>query len=210
MRIITVSREFGSGGRELGKRLAEYMGIDYYDSRIIEAIADRCGVSEDYADYMLTHSFPSSAPILTRQSLHVTPEAHLPPVELMRAEAGVIKGIAAAGRDCVIVGRNANVLLKDYSPYDIFVCADTASKLKRCRERAQPDENFSDRVLLSKMKMIDRNRKRDCEMISDFRWGNRTSYRLIVNTSGCTVKLLIPGLAALIRDWFENRGTENA
>ena len=197
MRIITVSREFGSGGRELGKRLAEYMGIDYYDSRIIEAIADRCGVSEDYADYMLTHSFPSSAPILTRQSLHVTPEAHLPPVELMRAETGVIKGIA-------------NVLLKDYSPYDIFVCADTASKLKRCRERAQPDENFSDRVLLSKMKMIDRNRKRDCEMISDFRWGDRTSYRLIVNTSGCTVKLLIPGLAALIRDWFENRGTENA
>ena len=185
MRIITVSREFGSGGRELGKRLAEYMGIDYYDSRIIEAIADRCGVSEDYADYMLTHSFPSSAPILTRQSLHVTPEAHLPPVELMRAETGVIKGIAAAGRDCVIVGRNANVLLKDYSPYDIFVCADTASKLKRCRER-------------------------DCEMISDFRWGNRTSYRLIVNTSGCTVKLLVPGLAALIRDWFENCGKENA
>ena len=50
MRIITISREFGSGGRELGKRLAEHIGFDYYDREIISAIAKEQGMDEEYIE----------------------------------------------------------------------------------------------------------------------------------------------------------------
>lgn len=53
MRIITISREFGSGGRELGKRLAGRLGIDYYDREIITAIAGQNGLDEDYVEMAL-------------------------------------------------------------------------------------------------------------------------------------------------------------
>ena len=51
MKIVTISREFGSGGRELGKRLAEELNCDYYDKEIIAEIAERCKVNEEYAEY---------------------------------------------------------------------------------------------------------------------------------------------------------------
>lgn len=55
MRIITISREFGSGGRELGKRLADVMGFDYYDSEIISAVAQQSGLDVHYVEDKLTN-----------------------------------------------------------------------------------------------------------------------------------------------------------
>ena len=52
-RIITISREFGSGGRELGKRLADSLGVDYYDREIITAIAEQTGLGENYVEQIL-------------------------------------------------------------------------------------------------------------------------------------------------------------
>ena len=55
MNIITISREFGSGGRELGKRLADFLGYDYYDSEIISAVAEKSGLDADYVEYALSN-----------------------------------------------------------------------------------------------------------------------------------------------------------
>ena len=202
MRIITISREFGSGGRELGKRLAEYLGYDYYDREIINSIAENCGVNADYAEYMLSHSFPPTVSITMRQSLHMPEIMQSSQIQLLRAQTDVIKSIAAKGRDCVIVGRNADMLLAEYQPFNIFVCADVASKMQRCAERAEPDEKVTAKEMLAKMKQIDKNRAKTREMISDTSWGDRKTYHLIINTSGWDLKKLTPHIGAIVSEWF--------
>ncbi len=205
MRIITVSREFGSGGRELGKRLAAELGWDYYDREIIAEIARKCSVSEDYAHYMLGQTFSSSAAITMGQSFHIPEVLQSTQIKLLREQTNVIKEIAARDRDCVIVGRNADLLLKDYCPLNIFVCADTASKIKRCAERSGKDENLSEKELLKNMKAIDKNRKNSREMISDSPWGDPKGYNLVINTSGIEVKKLIPSVAVFAKGWFDSK-----
>ena len=69
MKIITISREFGSGGRELGKRLADLMGFDYYDSEIITAIAKNSGMDAEYLEKKLANHGWQSFPITYRGTL---------------------------------------------------------------------------------------------------------------------------------------------
>lgn len=64
----------------------------------------------------------------------------------------VIEGIAALGKDCIIVGRNADIILSEYRPFNIFVCAETEAKVKRCVERAPEGENLTEKELVRKMK----------------------------------------------------------
>ncbi len=203
MRIITVSREFGSGGRELGKRLADALGYDYYDREVLTAIAVKCDISEDYAEYMLTHDFSSGYAITMRNSFH-TPELMHPATKIMRVQTDIIREIAKKGRDFVIVGRNADLLLSGYKPFNIFVTADIQSKLKRCRERAAEGENISDKDMLSNIKAIDKSRSKNRAMISDLPWGDRRAYHLIVNTSDMDLKALVSPVAAYAEAWFGN------
>lgn len=69
MNIITVSREFGSGGRELGKRLAEYLGYDYYDSEIISAVAKESKLDAAYVESMLGNHGWKNMPLTFRGTL---------------------------------------------------------------------------------------------------------------------------------------------
>ena len=64
MKIITISREFGSGGRELGKRLAEHLGFDYYDSEIIFSVAKNRGLDEKYTEKLLEEHGWKNIPII--------------------------------------------------------------------------------------------------------------------------------------------------
>lgn len=205
MKIITISREFGSGGRELGKRLAEELGFDYYDREIITTIANRCHVNENYAEYMLSHSFPPTITVSMRQSFHTPAILQATQISLMQEQTKVIHEIAHLGRDCVIVGRNADLLLADHTTLNIFVCSDMESKLKRCIERAQPGEDISEKGMIRKIKQIDGNRKKNREMISNSKWGSRETYHLIINTSGWDMHDLTPHIASFAKGWFESR-----
>lgn len=203
MRIVTISREFGSGGRELGKRLSEALNCDYYDKEIIATIAERCKVDEEYAEYLLTHSFPSTANITMRNSFHIASTLQMTQIHFLCEQSKVIKEIAKTGRDCVIVGRNADLLLEDYCPFNIFVCADLETKLQRCHDRASKGEVMTDKEMIKKCKQIDKNRKKTRAMISDLPWGDKQTYNLIVNTSGWKIKDLVPLVAQFVDKWFE-------
>lgn len=85
----------------------------------------------------------------------------------------MIEKIAALGRDCIIVGRNADVILREYAPFNIFVCADTGAKIRRCMERAPENEKLTEKELVRKMKQIDRNRAQMREIIGGPAWGER-------------------------------------
>ena len=202
MRIITISREFGSGGRELGKRLADFLGFDYYDSEIISAVAKNSGLDPNYVENTLSNHGWQDMPITFRSTLGSAGYMQSSKIHLLLEQKKVIEGIAALGKDCVIVGRNADIILADYDPFNIFVCAEKEAKLRRCQERAPEGENLSDKELLRKMKQIDKVRSQTREIISGAPWGARDAYHLTVNTTDWQIKALTPAVAAFAESWF--------
>ncbi len=200
MRIITISREFGSGGRELAKRLADHLNIDYYDSEILTAVAKNSNTDENYVQNMLANHGWQQYPMTFRSTL--TSTIHTNKINLLLEQKRVIEKIASMNKDFIIVGRNADIILKDYHPFNIFVCATTESKLKRCIERAKKDENLTEKELLRKMKQIDKNRAQTREILTNSKWGQRDSYHLIVNTTDWEIKELVNVVGTFANEWF--------
>ena len=129
--IITISREFGSGGRELGKRLAEALHIPCYDHQIIELIAKENGLNADYVANVGEKCIEAAYPMTIGHRLAMMPVTVMDqPIRVAVAQRQLLEKFAQQG-DCVIVGRCADVILKDYHPLNLFVYADMDAKLKR-------------------------------------------------------------------------------
>jgi cytidylate kinase len=203
MRIITISREFGSGGRELGKRLAELLGYDYYDREIITAIAKKHDMNEGFVENALENHWWQSIPLTYRNSFSAISPMQEIQTALLVEERNVIESIASAGKNCVIVGRNADVRLKDYQPFRIFVCAEMDAKIKRCIERGNEGEDLSEKTIKKNIKTIDKNRARNTEIITGNKWGDPACYDLVVNTTKWSIKELVPAVAEYADKFFE-------
>lgn len=204
MRIITISREFGSGGRELGKRLADELGFDYYDKEIITAVAEGKGLDADYVEKALDHHAWRSVPLAFGRSFGM-PALQSMETELLLEQKRVLEGIAKLGKDCVIVGRNADLILEKEKPFNVFVCADTQAKVQRCLERAKEGEQLTEKEVLQHMRRIDKGRASTRAILSDSEWGKAGTYHLMVNTTGWSLKALAPAVAQLALKWFEQR-----
>ncbi len=197
--IVTVSRQFGSGGRELGKRLSDALGLQYYDRELVTEIANKTALNENYVSTVLENggynnfafSFARTIPLVSSTPDSVT--------DVLVAQQSVIKAIADKG-DCVIVGRSADVILQKYNPVRIFVYADEKSKLKRCRERAAEGEDLTDKQLLKSFKRIDKGRAKLHDLLSSHGWGEREGYDLMINTSGLEIAKLIAPLADVVAE----------
>lgn len=200
MRIITISREFGSGGRELGKRLADELGIAYYDKEILAKIAEQVRMDERYIDQVLERGVTVQYPYTFRRSFTMPPPLRDQRPNLLAEQAKVIRELAHKA-DCVIVGRGANALLREQTPFNMFVYADMDAKRTRCRERAAEDEQFSDRELEQKIRQIDRARAATYELISGRPWGDKQEYHLCINTTGVELKTVVPHIADYIKAW---------
>lgn len=205
MKIITISREFGSGGRELGRHLADRLGFDYYDREIITAIAQNQGLDEGYVEKTMEGNTWQSVPLTYRSSFASGAIMGAPQLRLLLEQKRVIEGIAKSGRDCVIVGRNADVFLADEEPLNIFVCADIDTKLRRCTERAPSDEKLSRAQLEQNIRRIDKNRAKTREIIAGGRWGERSTYHITVNTGDWNIKELSSALADFALHWFRRK-----
>lgn len=202
MRIITISREFGSGGREIGKRLADIFGFDYYDKEIVETVAQKYGVEENYVEKALENHGWETVPLKYGQTFYALPNTQLH-TQLLLEERQVIEQIAEMGKDCVIVGRNADVILREYNPFRLFVCADMHSKIERCKARSKGVEGLADKQIEKKILKVDKTRKKVREYLTDEGFGQTKSYHLTVNTTGRDLKKLALSLSRFIEDWFE-------
>ena len=200
MRIITVGREFGSGGRELGKRMSDILGWSYYDKEIIGVIAKDLCKSPDYVERTMDSGFWRSVPLTFRRTFYASNPA--PAAEILAAEKRAIEGIASLERDAVIVGRNADVILRDYNTFNIFVCADRMAKLDRCMERQESGESLSLREMERKMKHIDQARRESRAILTDAEWGDRSGYHLIVDSTGWDMKKLAAAVSYYALSFF--------
>lgn len=194
--IITISREFGSGGREIGKRLADELHIAYYDQEILRALANEMKLDEAYLEKVLQQKVSNSFPLTYSKTLSFY--SNTASCSMMAEQHKIIQKLAEKG-DCVIVGRGSDVILRDYHPFNIFVYASVDSKLKRCRERSLKDEHLSDHELLKKMKQIDKARAENRYLFSSTKWGDKSNYDVCINTSHVDIKEIIHPLACLIK-----------
>lgn len=202
-KIITISREFGSGGRELGKRLADELGFDYYDREILEQVAKESELDEAYAEKVLDGSFSLGFPVTFGRTFFYTDILQQDATKLLVAEEKIIRSLAKTGKDMVIVGRGADVILRDYKPLNIFVYADMDSKIARCRWRAPKNEALSDKELARKIKQVDTGRARQRKLMTDKDWGEKESYHLCINTTGASIKNLVYCVAEFAKCYFK-------
>ncbi len=202
-RIITIGREFGSGGRELGRRLSEQMHIAYYDQEIITEIAKRTAMSEEYVRQITESSPIPSFPITVGHSFCPVPNPMFQQCLSVYTEQHKLLKELAGKSDCIIVGRCADYILRDAQPFRIFVYADTASKLRRCMERKPENENLSEAQVKRRIAEIDRGRAKYYQFFSDRKWGAKENYDLLVNTSNADIKKLSAALCGYLQNLYK-------
>ena len=206
MRIITISRQFGSGGRELGKRLSDCLGWDYYDRQILETLAEEHNMDAEYVRRALANHGWQNIQLSYRSSfkqLMFDPGVR---TQLLVRQREILQQIAALGQDCVIVGRDADVILQDYKPFRIFACANLEARLRRClafEEKKPRRERLGEKEILRNIRRIDKNRARTREVLTGKTHGDASAFDLTVNTAGWEIKRLTDAVAAFALRWFE-------
>lgn len=187
--VITIARQFGSGGHEVGERLARELNIPFYDKALIAMAAKQSGLSEEVfenADEKATSSLLYSMVMGSYGFGGRIPGINEMPIndKLFIIQSDIIKKAAAQG-PCVIIGRCADYILRDF-PHclNVFIHADKAARVERivaknlCEAKKAPD-------FISKK---DKQRANYYNFYSNNRWDDLNNYDLTLDTSKFTVE----------------------
>lgn len=194
--VVTIGRQFGSAGREIGKKVAEYFDIKFYDRDLLTRAAKESGFCEEMIqnhDERPTNSFLYNLVMDTysfgynNSSFVDMPISH----KVFLAQFDTIKKIADEG-PCVIVGRCADYALADRdNVVDIFIYGNEECKIKRIMEKYDLNESKARDMIIKK----DKQRQSYYNYYSSKKWGRADSYDLCINSSVLgedgTVKLIV-------------------
>ena len=176
-RIITISREFGSGGRFIGEEVAKKLGIAYYDKNIISQIAEKSGLSPDYIQESAELSPKKGLFAYALAGRDITGRS----VEDMvyETQRNIILGLAEK-EPCVIIGRNADYILKDWDDVlNVFIHGDMPEKIKRITGLY----NVKEKEAVKMMADTDKRRRTNYNFYTDQNWGKASNYTLCLNSS---------------------------
>ena len=176
-KIITISREFGSGGRFIGEEVAKKLGIAYYDKNIINHIAEESGLSPDYIQEKAELSPKKGLFAYALVGRDITGKS----VEDMVYEAQRKVILDLAGKEpCVIIGRNADFILKDRDDVlNVFIHGDMPEKIQRITRLY----NVGEQEAVKMMADIDKRRMANYNFYTDQNWGKANNYTLCLNSS---------------------------
>ena len=195
-RVITISREFGSGGRTIGKQVAAELGIPCYDNELLQKIAQESGFHENYvkeAGEYAPGGFLASA--FSHRNSGPNNADYLWTIQYR-----IISELAEKG-PCVIVGRCADYVLRDdpnVALVNLFVHAPLAARIRRESART----NTTPAEAEKRIRQVDKERAAYYNFFSSKRWGDAQAYDLCVNTDG----LEISDVAKLVLRYLELRG----
>ena len=176
-RIITISREFGSGGRFIGEEAAKKLGIAYYDKNIIGQIAEKSGLSPEYIQENAELSPKKGLFAYAFSGRDITGKS----VEDMvyEAQRNIILELAEK-EPCVIIGRNADYILKDRDDVlNVFIHGDMLEKIKRITGLY----NVKEKEAVKMMADTDKRRRTNYNFYTDQNWGKASNYTLCLNSS---------------------------
>ena len=182
-RIITVGRRFGSGGRLIAKAVAEKLGIPFFDKDIITNAAKESGLCDSFIEEF--EQTPAQSMLFSLVMNMRNGQSYADkPVMLMAYEAQIEAVCrAAAGGECVIVGRCADYILRD--DYDVASFFITASLDRRAQNVAKR-ENITVKEALTKINKMDRARASFHNYHAETRWGSSDSYEMCISTERIT------------------------
>lgn len=201
--VITIGRQFGSGGRELGKLLAERLGIGYYDKELLVEAARRAGVNPEFFERS-----DERAPSFFSGVLQFTMGYHpynlfsgsvsISDDALYRAQSDFIRSLAER-ESCVIVGRTADYVLRDHPrKVDIFVHAPVEACVERLMRRGDRTDREAARALAEKTNKLLAGYY---NFYTDKTWGDARSYDLTFDSS----KLDMEQMADIVADYVRRR-----
>lgn len=179
--FITIGRQFGSGGREIGKKVAEALGFPYYDKELLAVAAEESGLSHQFLesyDEKPTNSFFYSL-VMGQQNLLTGAQGVTVEQLAARAQREAVQSVANKG-SCVIVGRCADYLLRDRPGLvRVFICADWDKRIERVCRR----DGLSPKEAEDKLRRMDRTRASYYGFHTDLKWGAAETYDLCINSS---------------------------
>ena len=176
-RIITISREFGSGGRFIGEELAKKLGLAYYDKNIINEIAEKSGLSPEYIQENAELSPKKGLFAYAFAGRDITGKS----VEDMvyEAQRKVILELAEKV-PCVIIGRNADYILKDRDDVlNVFIHGNMPEKTQRIIRLYNVDEKKAVKMMAD----TDKRRMTNYNFYTEHKWGKASNYTLCLNSS---------------------------
>ena len=176
-RIITISREFGSGGRFIGEEVAKKLGIAYYDKNIISQIAEKSGLSPDYIQESAELSPKKGLFAYALAGRDITGRS----VEDMvyETQRKVILELARK-EPCVIIGRNADYIMKDRDDaLNVFIHGDMLEKIQRISQLYRVTEQEAVKMMAD----TDKRRMTNYNFYTDQKWGKASNYTLCLNSS---------------------------
>ncbi len=195
--VITISRQFGSGGRELGRRLAEKLGFAYYDDEIIAEISKRTSLSEEYVQQIVEHRPVTLMPITIGHSFYPVQHPLMEQSQNIYQEQAQIINEMSEKSPCVIVGCCADYILRQKKLLKLFVYADMQSKIERCRLKGPEEEKLSDKELRKQIQKVEKNRAKYYEFYTGRTWGDKLNYDLLINTTNTDISLIVEVIARM-------------
>ena len=179
--IITIERQYGSGGSYIGKLAAEKLGINCYNRQILEMTAKQCGIATEFletAEENVPTSFLYS--LLLSANPARTMEENLPLSDkVFLMESKIITEIADKEKSFVLVGRCGNYILEDKGCFSVFIYADTKSRIKRAIEEYHVPENKAESI----MKKADKRRETFYNVNTGGVWQDKDQYSLCLNSA---------------------------
>lgn len=176
-KVITISREFGSGGRFIGEETAKKLGIAFYDREIIAKVADDLGLSEKYvAD---RGEYAPSKNIFSYAFIGRDINGNSIADQIYSYQQKIIKELAAK-EPCVIVGRSADYILSERDDVlNVFIQGNKADKIVRIKEIYSKSDDEAARMI----KDTDKKRSVNYRYCTDQEWGSRKNYDIVLNSS---------------------------
>ena len=193
-KVITISREFGSGGREIGFRLAEKLKIPFYDKEIISLTSEDSNIAEEAFhahdevighQKRVDHDYVSVNPFSPLYEVPVSDQVFM-------LQSQMIRRLEQEG-PCVIIGRCSDIIVEN--SFRVFICASMKKRVERM-QTLEPEE--SPRKLEARMREIDRKRRDYYQYYSGNEWGNPRNYDLSLNSGRLGVERCVEMIAACL------------
>lgn len=199
--IVTIGRQFGSGGRTIGKKLAEQLGIPYYDKELINLASKESGICGEFfekADEKTSSSLLKALAMgFTMNNAIFQSNDYLSNESLFQIQSEVIRKVAAE-QSCVLVGRCADYILReDKNCMSVFISARMEDRIQRAVGYARIEEKEAEEYI----RKVDKSRASYYNYYTDKIWGAAESYDLCINSSVYGIDETI----AFIREFVSKR-----
>ena len=191
-KVITISREFGSGGKYIGILVAKKLGIPCYDRDIIEKIAEESGFVDDFIKRVSEYA-PSKS-IFAYSFVGRSASGESIEDKIFAIQEKVIRELADKG-PCVIVGRSADYILRKYDTLDVFVYAPLEDKIARTMRF----KNLSEKEAKKLVKDTDKKRSINYKYYTGTNWGERENYTVMLNSTALGIEKTAEFIAEIYR-----------